>query len=229
MSDPILPLAVWQSGTNENSLPANDNALRLEALSRPCLGVENDAPTVISDGDVYLVGSAPTGDFAAFDENDITIYRAADPGPGGTWYAWAPVDGLRIVVADARKVFVGGSSDAWLDDPSVGGGGGGGAATVVTESTTSLDATSANAGNYTRFTNASAKTYTFDDGEAYAVGAEYHGRNVGAGLLAITVAGGMTINAPAGGTLNIPQGGTFTVKIVASDEADLFGITEAAP
>jgi hypothetical protein len=118
-------------------------------------------------------------------------------------------------------------SDGWSLDPA-GGGGGSGSAPVVTESGTSLTADDTNAGTYTRFTNSSAKTYTFDDAETYATGAEYHGRNVGAGDLTITEAGGMTVNPPAGGTLVIPQGGTFTVKIVAADEADLFGVTVAA-
>lgn len=122
MSEPILPLAVWQSGTNENSLPANDNALRLEALSRPCIGVSNN-PASPSDGDVYLVGSAPTGAFSVFSENDIAIFRDVSNGPD-TWYAWAPVDGLRIVVSDVRKVFVGGSVSSWEDDPSISGGSG---------------------------------------------------------------------------------------------------------
>lgn len=110
-----------------------------------------------------------------------------------------------------------------------GGGGGGGSSVppVVTESGTSLAADDTNSGNYTRFTSGSAKTYTFDDGETYTVGAEYHGRNAGAGDLTLTEAGGMTLNPPAGGTLVIPEGGTFTVKIIASDEADVFGVTVA--
>lgn len=129
MSEPILPLAVWQSGTNENSLPANDNALRLEALSRPVLGVSNN-PTGV-DGDVYLVGSAPTGAFATFDEDDIAIYRS------GNWYAWAPVNGLRVVVADVRKVYVADSSPGWEDDPSITGGAGSDRAIVTSVSSSS--------------------------------------------------------------------------------------------
>lgn len=129
MSEPILPLAVWQSGTNENSLPANDNALRLEALSRPVLGVSNN-PTGV-DGDVYLVGSAPTGAFATFDEDDIAIYRS------GNWCAWAPVNGLRVVVADVRKVYVADSSPGWEDDPSITGGAGSDRATVTSVSSSS--------------------------------------------------------------------------------------------
>lgn len=92
MSDPILPLEVWQEGTLQNDVPANDNALRLEALSREVLAVAN-SPSSTNDGDVFIVGSAPAGAFATFDEDDLTIYR------GGTWYAWAPVAGIVVNVA----------------------------------------------------------------------------------------------------------------------------------
>ena len=106
-----------------------------------------------------------------------------------------------------------------------GGGGGGGVPPVVTEAGTALTADDTNAGNYTRFTNAGAKTYTFDSAESYGVGAEYHVRNVGAGDLTLTEDGTFTLHPPAGGTLVVPQGGTATIKIVASDEADVFGVT----
>ena len=117
MSDPILPLLVWEENTLQNDVPANENALRLEAMSRPCLGVANDEAGGDAQGDVWVVGSAPTGAFATFDEHDIAIFD------GIGWNAWAPVEGLRLVVNDVRKVFTG---TIWDDDPSVGGGGGGG-------------------------------------------------------------------------------------------------------
>lgn len=107
MSDLIYPKAVWQEGTLENDVPANDNSLRDEVLAREVLGVEN-SPTSSNDGDVFIVGAAPTGAFSAFDEDDITIYR------GGTWYAWAPIDELQ---ANGYQ-YTGG---AWV----AGGGGGG--------------------------------------------------------------------------------------------------------
>lgn len=218
MSAPILPLAVWQSGTNENSIPANDNALRLEALSRLIISMIVTAqPASPTDGDVYIIPAAATGtQWATFDEGDLTIYR------GGNWYVWAPVPGIVVNVDGTLNEWDG---SAWV---GVGGGGGGGGASVVAESGTNLDATTSNSGNYTRFTNSGAKAYTFDDSETYTAGAEYHGRNVGAGDLTLTEAGGMTLNAPAGGTLVVPQGGTFTVKIVAADEADVIGVTVAA-
>lgn len=118
MSDPILPLRVWPEGIFQARVPANDNALRVEAMSRPCLGVANDESSP-ENGDAWLVGSAPTGAFALFDENDIALYQNL------SWYAWAPVDGLPLIVNEVRKIYVGGSTSGWEDDPSVTGGGGG--------------------------------------------------------------------------------------------------------
>ncbi len=101
------------------------------------------------------------------------------------------------------------------------------AAPIVSESGASLAASTSNAGNYTRFSNASA-TYTFSGAAGFVAGKEYHGRYVGAGTLTISGTNGMTINAPAEGTLVIPPQGTFTVKIVSATEADLIGVTELA-
>jgi hypothetical protein len=123
MSEPILPLRQWPAGIPQSSVPANDNALRLEALFRPCLGVANDETGSDVDGDVWLVGDTPAGAFSAFDENDIALCRV--DGGGASWYAWAPVDELPLIVAGVRKVFDE-STDAWIDDPSVAGGTGSG-------------------------------------------------------------------------------------------------------
>jgi len=112
MSDPILPLAVWAEGTLQNDIPANDNALRMEAQSRPWLGVADDEAGGDAEGDVWIVGDTPTGAFATFDEDDIAIFD------GAGWHAWAPFAGMRGVVAGARVVFNG---SAWIADPSIGG------------------------------------------------------------------------------------------------------------
>lgn len=133
--------------------------------------------------------------------------------------------GLVTAVADHR------ARTGGIFAPGEGSGGGGGSPPVVNQSGTSLTADDTNSGNYTRFTNAAAKTYTFDSAETYADGAEYHVRNVGAGDLTLTEAGTFTLNAPAGGSLVVPQGGTATIKIVGtgSDEADVIGVTVEAP
>lgn len=113
MSNPILPLLEWPPGIQQASVPANDNALRNEALSMPALGVANDE-SAPDDGDIWIVGDTPAGAFASFDEHDIALYRDG-------WHAWAPIEGVRLVVADVRKLFDGAE---WIDDPSVTGGSG---------------------------------------------------------------------------------------------------------
>lgn len=94
MSIAILPLATWASGTNQNSIPANDNALRLEALSRRIISKTTTAqPGSPADGDCYIIPTGKTGaQWALFTVGDIALYR------GGTWIAWAPVTGIVVNV-----------------------------------------------------------------------------------------------------------------------------------
>lgn len=113
MSTPILPFAVWASGTNQNSIPANDNSLRQQILNGLVIGIENDDPGGSSDGDIYQVGDTPAGAFATFDEFDLAIYFS------GTWYAYAPVEGIRVNVAGTLKRWDG----AAYVDAATGGGG----------------------------------------------------------------------------------------------------------
>jgi hypothetical protein len=96
---------------------------------------------------------------------------------------------------------------------------------VVGDNSTALTALPAHAGIYRRWTNAAAKTWTFDGTQAYEVGSEFHARNVGAANLTLAVAGGFVLNAPYNGTLVVPGGGTVTVKIVAAGVGDVFGVT----
>lgn len=114
MSEPIFPLRQWPPGIQQASVPANDNALREEAVKRPALGVANDASGSDADGDMWIVGDTPAGAFATFEENDVALYQF------GSWYAWAPTDGLRLIVNDVPKIYVGGSTNAWQNDTSDG-------------------------------------------------------------------------------------------------------------
>lgn len=95
MSTPILPFAVWAPGTNQNSIPANDNSLRNQILNSLVIGVVNAPPGGDADGDIYLVGATPSGAFATFDEHDLAILDS------GTWYAFAPVEGIIVNLAGA--------------------------------------------------------------------------------------------------------------------------------
>lgn len=113
MSTPILPLAVWQSGTNENSIPANDNALRIEILEGLVISDAVTAqPSSPADGDVYIIPSAATGSqWTTFDPDDLAIYK------GGTWLAYAPREGVVVNVGGQLKEW--GGSGGWSD---IGGG-----------------------------------------------------------------------------------------------------------
>ncbi len=100
MSDPILPFAVWQSGTNQNSIPANDNALRSEILNGLVISESTDAqPGSPARGDIYIMTGAASGtQWATFDEFDLAIFDGA-----GTWHNYAPVDGIVVNVAGTLK------------------------------------------------------------------------------------------------------------------------------
>ena len=100
MSDPILPFSVWQSGTNQNSIPANDNALRSEILNGLVISESTDAqPGSPARGAIYIMtGSASGTQWATFDQYDLAIYDGA-----GTWHAYAPVEGIVVNVAGTLK------------------------------------------------------------------------------------------------------------------------------
>lgn len=131
MSTPILPFAVWLSGTNQNSIPANDNSLRNQILNGLVLSDSTTAqPGFPADGDIYILPAAATGaQWATFDENDLVIYS------DGTWYAFAPSDGVVVNFTDEQKQWLGGSN-GWV---TMSGGGGGGSGDVVGPSSATAD------------------------------------------------------------------------------------------
>lgn len=235
MSTPILPFAVWAPGTNQNSVPANDNSLRNQILNGLVISDSTDAqPGSPADGDIYIITGAATGtQWATFDEFDLAIFDS------GTWYAYAPVEGIRVNIAGVLNAWDGAAyapiaGGAGVD--SVNGRTGAVVLTaadvpaeIVTDATTSRTLTAADAGKYIRFTNSAAKTLTVEDvaTQAQTLGHEFHGRNANTGDLTITESGS-TVNPPAGGTLVVPPQGTFTLKYVGSDTWDLFGVTVAA-
>lgn len=116
MSTPILPFAVWEEGTNQNSIPANDNSLRNQILNGLVISDSTDAqPGSPNDGDIYIMTGAATGaQWATFDEFDLAIFM------GGTWYAFAPVEG---VVVNLSGVLMQWDGAAYVDAASGGGGG----------------------------------------------------------------------------------------------------------
>lgn len=115
MSTPILPFARWLSGTNQNSIPANDNALRAEILQRLVLDDATTAqPGSPDDGDLYIIPAGATGaQWSTFDEDDLAIFYS------GTWYAFAPVDGVVVHFDGELRQWT--TSGGW---EAVAGGGG---------------------------------------------------------------------------------------------------------
>lgn len=113
MSTPFLPPSMWLAGTNQNSIPANDNALRFW-ISQADVGIATTAqPGSPADGDTYIIQATHTGaQWSTFTPEDLAIYS------GGTWYAFAPVEGNRVSVGDEVYIF---SSGAWGPVASAGG------------------------------------------------------------------------------------------------------------
>lgn len=95
----------------------------------------------------------------------------------------------------------------------------------TSESGASRTSSLSDAGEYIRFTNVGAKTYTVIS-DSWPTSCEIHGRNAAEGDLTLVPDTGVTLHPPYLGTLVIPVGGTFTIKRVGdTDEWDVFGQT----
>lgn len=103
MSDPILPFEVWQEGTLQNDVPANDNSLRNEILNGRIISDSTTAqPGSPADGDMYILAATHTGSqWSTFSQYDLVIYR------GGTWYAYAPSNGIVVNLNGTLKLWNG--------------------------------------------------------------------------------------------------------------------------
>lgn len=210
MSTPILPFAVWVPGTNQNSVPANDNSLRNQILNGFVISDSTNAqPASPTDGDIYIItGAATGGQWSMFDQYDLTIYDS------GTWYAFAPVEGIVVNLAGELKQFSG--SAGYTGISSSGGG-----VTIVTEASTSTmdPATHAGLDKYVR----AADDVTFNTSEGYTTGEVYNIR----ATAALTLIGtGVTLTPPSGGSLNLGEDMTVTVIMTSSTTADVIGQTE---
>lgn len=112
MSTPILPFAVWEAGTNQASIPANDNALRSEILAGRVISKTTTAQPVGVDGAIYIIPAGATGSqWGGFTAGDLALFR------GGTWYAYAPVQGVVARFDGSLEQWDGG---AWV---AISGGG----------------------------------------------------------------------------------------------------------
>lgn len=90
----IWPQQVWQSGTNENSLPANDNSLSLQAAVDSAIDFADSAPGGPGEDDQYIVGTT----WGGFASGNVVIYK------GGTWLEFASFVGqLKTIGGDVYQ------------------------------------------------------------------------------------------------------------------------------
>lgn len=105
----IFPLATWAEGTNQNSTPANDNALRMQALQAPAIDFAAAAPGGSPSPlpyDQYVV-SATWGGFTA---GNIVVYT------NGAWKEFAAFNGMIKVINGVLYRRIGG---VWVQGPLV--------------------------------------------------------------------------------------------------------------
>lgn len=126
MSTSMFPYAVWESGTNENAVPANDNSLRTEVLTKAAIDFASAEPTDPIERDLYVV-STP---WDSFSEDDVVIFI------DGTWYGYTPFDGWTKLINGQLYAFTG--SGGW---DIFGGTGTGIVQTVVAGTGISVDST----------------------------------------------------------------------------------------
>lgn len=234
MSAPILPFAPWLSGTNQNSIPANDNSLRNQILNGLVISDSTDAqPGSPSDGDIYIMTGAASGaQWGGFDEFDLAIFM------GGTWYAYAPVEGVTVNLQGqaiqwdgAAYVAFAGLSDAPSDGNTYGRRDGEweqiGSESENLNIITEASAFTADPGTHnglTRYIRAGGDV-TFDSAEPYAAGMVF---NIRATAAIELVEDGVTLTPPAGGTLDLSAGMAVQVVMTSATTADVIGQTVAA-
>lgn len=92
----LFPLAQWLEGTNQNSTPANDNALRIFVAIGPAIGFTSVDPGAASDYDQYVIGT----DWGGFSANNIIVWL------DGAWKEYYPYDGQIKAIDGLPYVYV---------------------------------------------------------------------------------------------------------------------------
>jgi hypothetical protein len=236
--DALIQARVISFRASPPSSPADGDAYIVTVGTGDWVGYDDRLVRYVSAGafwQSYVAGSEVN---LILNQADSSLYVWALDSNGGSWTVITSSSGSTLTISDLTSNAtsvpnVTGIQFSGADVQSLGGGNvrvtinptQPAAVPIVTVSGTSHSATAANKGNYTRFTNAGAKTYSFSSSAGYAIGAEYHARNVGSGDLTLEGDSAFTLRPPNGGGLKVKQGGTVTIKITASDEADIMGQT----
>lgn len=84
---------------------------------------QDSPPGSVVESAVYMVGDTPSGDWSAFDTDDLAV------GLDGAWHELDPFDGLSITREDLNNARFAHNGTGWLEDPCS-------SATGITASTT---------------------------------------------------------------------------------------------
>lgn len=238
MSLPLTPFERWQSGTNQNSIPANNNSLRSEIFNTDGIADDVDAqPGSPSDGDWYIMTTTPSGSqWDGFSPDSVAIFY------GGTWYEFVPAEGNKVTCAGVIQIYTGSGGWEPVTVPAAATWGAiAGTLSDQTDLQAALDAKAARA--YTLVTEAGAFTaepgthdglsrltlaggnVTFDNAEPYTAGMTFPIRAT-AGIELIE--DGVTLTPPAGGTLEMDADMAAQVVMTGATTGIVIGQTVAA-
>lgn len=214
----IFPLEVWTSQITQASIPANNNSLRIEVLERAAIDTLSTPPGSPADGDLYVLGSAPSGAWSTFTEHNVVIYK------GGTWLEFEAFDGWVKYINDTLKYFDGA---IWQEVTS--GGGGGGITYAPNVSITSSETLAiGRAGYFINAGHASTPiviTVPPNSSVAFPVDTEIHVRQSNDAAVSLAAGVGVTIEKPISNTAFIKEKfGVVTIKKTATDTWTLFGL-----
>lgn len=207
MSTPLFPLAVWQSGTNENSIPANDNSLRVQVLMAPAIGVADSEPGSPSEDDIHVIGTA----WGGFTTDNVVIYK------GGVWLEFEAFQGWAKTIAGDLCMY---SGAAWEVVTSSGGSE---TLSIITEAS-SFTADPATHAGLSRYIRAGGDV-TFDSAEGYMAGQVF---NIRATAALELIEDGVTLTPTYGGTLDLEASMAVTVIMTSPTTGDVIGLTVAA-
>ena len=237
MSTPILPYLPAEPGATQVATQYNDVAIRLEILTGLVISDSTTAqPGSPTSGDIYIIPASATGaQWSTFDEFDLVIFKS------GTWYPFAPVEGIVVNLAGALKQWDG---SAYVNPGGAGGVDWGDIAGTLTDQTDLVAAlalksargvsivTEASTSTMTPATHAGLDRYvraagnvTFNTSQSYTAGEVYNIRATASISLAGT---GVTLTPPAGGTLDMDAYMSVTVVMTSSSAGDVIGQTVPA-
>lgn len=103
----LFPLEVWTSQITQASIPANENALRVEVLEGPALGISNVPAGGEAEGAMYVIGASPSGDFASFSSGNVVRLM------GSTWREFEAFQGWVKSIGPDVYVYKG-ALDGWV-------------------------------------------------------------------------------------------------------------------